>query len=60
MKVLTGADLRLSRGVLHFCLQWQPRDCWYGLFVDCWTREEKAFYVTIIPCFPLHIKVVRA
>lgn len=36
--------------------QFEPRDCWIGLF---WQRTEVAFhlYVCLIPLVPLHVTI---
>lgn len=55
MKVLVGKDILTRRRVVHFCLQWQPRDMWLGVFVESW--KPLRLYMCILPCFPLHIRI---
>jgi len=57
MKVLTGKDVILKKSVFHVCLQFQPRDMWIGLYVESW-RPFKA-YLCLVPCFPIHVKLVE-
>jgi hypothetical protein len=56
MKVLAGTDIITRRGVFHICLQWQPRDIWYGLYIDTWATGLKAVYLCLVPCLPIHVK----
>lgn len=44
----------MSKRRWHLRLQWEPRDCWIGLY---WTRATYSthVYICLLPCFPLHV-----
>lgn len=61
-KIIVQTDTHQNRKCRwHVSLEWKPQDCWIGAFWDI-TRGARPvlnLWVTIIPCFPIHVFVQR-